>query len=164
MKENDPAKRRVSITMTTDEYQVFKAYAKRREMRLGEFARMSMKSEIRRRVRDKYWLREIPKETQSLVDRAMGMIVDAGVEVYFIKDSEYIKIGISTDVEKRLYGINTDNPHDIELLASFPGSRKIEKALHAAFGFCRLRNEWFHEAPQIYDFIEAMRRKWGSVL
>lgn len=164
MDKTNAIKKKTQITMTVDEYEVFSAYAKRRDMKLSEFARASMKSEIRRRIRDKYWLKQTPPNIAEFATRAACMPIDADTVVYFVKDGEHIKIGMTKDIGKRIATMRTDNPREFELLAVFPGSREMEKALHATFAFCRIRNEWFFDNPNIYAFIEAMRATQKSVL
>ena len=157
------AKRRVQVTMTDDEYAVFKAYARIHYSTIGAFARRSMKSEIRRRIRDRYWQHH---PTINIMELAQRVVDDTAGEgnVYFILQGEYIKIGYSTDVERRMDGIMCDNPNELTLLACFPATMKTERKLHDAFSHCRYRNEWFHADKDIYEFINAMREIGDSVL
>ncbi len=150
--------------MTVDEHEVFTIYAKGRKLTLAQFACVAMKSEIRRRVRDKYWLRQAPANIVSEAKRIFSEPIEDGSVVYFIRDGDYVKIGVSGNVEKRMDAMLGHNPHEIELLACFPGTTRTEKALHALFAFCRYRREWFYATPQIYDFINAARENEGSSL
>jgi len=69
--------------------------------------------------------------------------------VYIIRalTTEYYKIGITTDIEKRICGIQTAVPFwDLELVATQYSAdyRVIEKMLHENYSSQRLRNsEWF---------------------
>lgn len=66
--------------------------------------------------------------------------------VYFIRNNEgYIKIGIATDVQKRLAQLQTANAHKLELVGAIPHIRykDIEVRLHEQFADKRLLGEWF---------------------
>jgi len=71
--------------------------------------------------------------------------------VYFIKFSERIKIGFSTNVENRMKNL----PHD-EILALIPGTVSDEQALHKKFDAIRITGEWFANDPRLTDFIETL--------
>jgi len=149
--------------MTVDEYEVFKAYAGMQFATIGGFARRCMKSEIRRRIRDKYWERHASPDIKELAKK-IATDTDGDEYVYFIMEGKYIKIGYTRDIKNRMNGIECDNPNDLTLLACFPGDRRTELALHEAFSHCRYRNEWFHAANDIFEFINAMREISDSVL
>ena len=64
--------------------------------------------------------------------------------VYFVKiGRKAIKIGLTTDLRGRLASFRTATLEDIQVLATFPGGRKLEKYLHKLFADCRIRNEFF---------------------
>ena len=72
--------------------------------------------------------------------------------VYFIKESlgelAPIKIGVATDVEKRLKVLQTGNSRRLECLAilgPFHQERafKVEASLHRKFKKFKIRGEWF---------------------
>lgn len=154
---------RIQVSLSDDEYEVFKAYARIHDSTIASFARRGMRSEMRKRLRDKYWQRHPAK---NIVELAKIITADKSDEdfVYFVKCGEYIKIGYSTDVEARITGMMCDNPNDLELLACFHGNRITERILHESFSHCRHRNEWFHAGNDIYEFINAMRKIADSVL
>lgn len=56
-----------------------------------------------------------------------------------------VKIGISTNVERRLSGVQTGCPHRVKLASQWrtPHARKVEKAAHAALVKYRTSGEWF---------------------
>lgn len=54
-----------------------------------------------------------------------------------------VKIGIARDVEARIATLQTGNPDELHLLASFPGSQAHETALHRYLQAERIRGEWF---------------------
>lgn len=68
--------------------------------------------------------------------------------VYFISDGEYIKIGMSYNVEKRLAALQTSNPRALKLLRTIlvpneDWARYLEQELHKHFGEKRVAGEWF---------------------
>ena len=54
-----------------------------------------------------------------------------------------VKVGFSTDPAKRLRYLATGHPYRIDLVALLPGSRGLERALHARLADFRLEGEWF---------------------
>jgi hypothetical protein len=90
----------------------------------------------------------------------------ADLFVYFIRADEHgpIKIGHSTNVEKRLEQLQTGSSHPLRLLAKFKHDRakEIEKSLHSAFADLRLEGEWFEASDRILDVIAAWRTAEGD--
>lgn len=86
--------------------------------------------------------------------------------VYFIgaDDLEYVKIGRSKDVYKRLDGIQTSIPHDLKILLMIPGDKKAERAAHIRFEKYRKRGEWFVKAGPIERYINYINNKSGPFL
>ena len=77
--------------------------------------------------------------------------------IYFIRDGNYIKIGISVDPWKRLASFQTSHHNELELLAVMPGSEDLEAGLHRSFARFSKRGEWFEQNPQLLAFIETVR-------
>ena len=78
--------------------------------------------------------------------------------VYFIGDSDVVKIGVSKNVAHRLGTLNCGNVKELELLASVElpseeASLHLEKILHHKFGDIRLRGEWFTKTEELNHFI-----------
>jgi predicted GIY-YIG superfamily endonuclease len=87
--------------------------------------------------------------------------------VYFLRCEQYIKIGISHDPHARLRQIRkgggTSFPRRLdiaaaELITTEPGGFEREKELHAKFAHLRHTGEWFTEAPDLTDYINALAR------
>lgn len=75
--------------------------------------------------------------------------------VYFIEDSiERIKIGFSTDPERRLGELQTGSSNRLRLIGSIPGGQHLESKLHSDFAHLRLKDEWFHATQGLRSFIE----------
>lgn len=65
--------------------------------------------------------------------------------LYVIKGGDYCKIGITSNVENRIYALQTANAVKIvkKLVFGFNDARPVEKVLHSTFGSKRLNREWF---------------------
>lgn len=68
--------------------------------------------------------------------------------VYFISDGEYIKIGISSDIQSRLASLQTANARDLILCHSIllngrDEAQYFEGVLHQEFAEYRAMGEWF---------------------
>ncbi len=161
-------KRRISISVTDDEYNVFKVYAASQTRSVATFARVSMIAEIRRRGQ-RHWYKKMLAR-KGLLETAHELVVSAEGDkydqVYFVLDVDgpYIKIGYSRTPDKRFETMKTDNPHSLEFLFSFRGDRKTEKEIQRRFASIHHRNEWFHAADELYEFINALREEVGSLI
>jgi hypothetical protein len=79
--------------------------------------------------------------------------------VYFVQESLVgaIKIGVASDVERRLKIIQTDCPGTLTLLAVMPGvTNAVEPELHLMFSRFHIRGEWFRSDPELLEFIESV--------
>ena len=69
--------------------------------------------------------------------------------LYAISNGEQVKLGMSSDVNKRLKALQTSSPSDLVLLWKYyiantsADAIKIEKLLHRACKEFRIRGEWF---------------------
>lgn len=78
--------------------------------------------------------------------------------IYFISDaiSGYVKIGLSEDPWKRIAKIQSDCPGELSVLSIIDGGEAEEAALHARFGNCRIRGEWFRPDSALADHIATL--------
>lgn len=78
--------------------------------------------------------------------------------VYYIRLSDRIKIGFTTNLPGRMLVL----PHD-EVLAIEPGDFQLEQARHKQFREFRVvkQREWFHAVPPLLAHIEALRAEHG---
>jgi hypothetical protein len=81
--------------------------------------------------------------------------------VYFVEtcDRQYLKIGFSTQVQKRLHtvlGIKLPGDFALRVLGSIPGTRDTESWFHVTFAPARVNGEWFRQTPEIQAFLEAL--------
>ena len=82
--------------------------------------------------------------------------------VYFAENVEdgLIKIGTSSNLEARLYGLRKPRKgvlHDIRLLVTTDGWLAKERAYHAHFTASRVKGEWFEPTPDILEEIELLK-------
>jgi len=65
--------------------------------------------------------------------------------LYIIHNSEYYKIGISSDPENRLKALQTSSPYELKLIKVYEckNSNKIESLIHAKLKHKNIRGEWF---------------------
>lgn len=73
--------------------------------------------------------------------------------IYFVSDGRNIKIGISTDPDKRAAMLQTSHSARLEILGTQKGDRQLERDLHDRFRNHRQLGEWFKDAPEIRDYI-----------
>jgi hypothetical protein len=80
--------------------------------------------------------------------------------IYFIQQGENgaIKIGYSTDPEKRLRTLRTASPYPLQMRLVIEGGKKLEKELHDKFADCQLDGEWFEATDVLLRFMEEQRQ------
>ena len=81
----------------------------------------------------------------------------ASHKVYFVEavSTGLVKIGWTSNLEKRLYALRRGNAVELVLLKCIPGDRAVEAALHRRFRAYRVRGEWFRVDPLRSD-IDAL--------
>ena len=79
--------------------------------------------------------------------------------VYFIKSGDFLKVGYSTDVPKRMKQYATHNPN-FELLYIINGDQKLEKQIQSELNDYRFRLEWFHIDDYVMYMVEYLREKY----
>lgn len=84
--------------------------------------------------------------------------------IYFIQEDAGkgpIKIGESKNIEQRIRAIQTQVPHEINVLAIIPnGNSEKEKKLHDRFNAHRIVGEWFAACDEIYSIIEKVKKQY----
>lgn len=80
--------------------------------------------------------------------------------VYYVAnaDCSEIKIGYSSNLDKRLYDLESAHG-EIALLGWEPGSKDIERARHTAFNNSRLHGEWFAASDELIAFVRSLPTK-----
>jgi hypothetical protein len=70
--------------------------------------------------------------------------------LYLVKSGDYLKIGYTDNVYKRIRQYNTYNP-DIEVLSIRFGNEEDEKKLHELLSEYNYKLEWFHYNNEVID-------------
>ncbi|MGW4808738.1 GIY-YIG nuclease family protein [Kitasatospora sp. NPDC004272] len=65
-----------------------------------------------------------------------------------------VKIGCTTDLQRRLAALQCGSPFKLQLLATFTGGQELEAALHRLLASHRLEGEWFDLAGK--DPVEVV--------
>lgn len=79
--------------------------------------------------------------------------------IYYLRSGGYFKIGWTSDLEKRMKGY----PPDTQLLATRPGTKADERAIHKRFAHLLSHGrEWFPLAGEIQDHIDAVIAEHGA--
>lgn len=79
--------------------------------------------------------------------------------VYFLRVGGHIKIGWTADLSKRMRGYHPDST----LLATKPGTRKDERALHRKFSHLTTHGrEWFPLAPTVLEEVARTVAEHGE--
>lgn len=85
--------------------------------------------------------------------------------IYFGRMSNgAIKIGFSTDIDKRLAGLWHAVPGGISLIATMLGTPEAETWAHRKFAHLRISGEWFRPENDLLEFIEEVKRIGNEVL
>lgn len=79
--------------------------------------------------------------------------------VYYVRRSDLIKIGTTTNPFRRFSGLRPD-----EILAFEPGGPEEELRRHRQFAWCRIgkRGEYFRQAPALLAHAERLREEHGD--
>jgi hypothetical protein len=80
--------------------------------------------------------------------------------VYFVKPVGMpgpIKIGYSKSPMERMSGLMCWSPWPLEVVASVPGNRALEKNIHECFAHHHSHHEWFHAHPEILVAVEKIK-------
>ncbi len=89
---------------------------------------------------------ENPRNTTSKKNKILSWI-------YFLQCKNYIKIGRTNNILKRMVEIQCFNPFPLKLLLVFEGGSKQEASLHTRFGKDRIKGEWFLLSPHLKRYI-----------
>lgn len=81
--------------------------------------------------------------------------------VYFIRrkgdPSGLIKIGLTSDLSRRLASMETTIPEGIDLLVAIDGGEPVEAHFHALFRDSRVSGEWFVPSADLLACIDGLK-------
>lgn len=94
-----------------------------------------------------------------------GLSLFSPVPVYFVieRESDTIKIGVSTQIRRRLAQLQTGSPNELELMGWITPEDDYgtEKALHQKYEEWRFRGEWFNISQD--DVLHELKHAQGFV-
>lgn len=73
--------------------------------------------------------------------------------IYFIQHTDFIKIGYTKEIHKRLNQLQVSCPVKLKVLGLIPGTFEDESKHHIMFEHLRSHGEWFSADQEIIDFI-----------
>ncbi len=79
--------------------------------------------------------------------------------VYFVQSGGCgpVKIGWTRGpVLRRLAQLQTSHPSRLLLLADVPGTRNLERGLHATYGDLRMSGEWFRPEAELMELVNEI--------
>lgn len=84
--------------------------------------------------------------------------------VYYVERDGFVKIGYSTNLDKRLRYLGRGGVQapagmtigPVKLLATHGGGVKAEAAIHRKFAASRVVGEWFRKTPELVAHIERI--------
>jgi len=84
--------------------------------------------------------------------------------VYMVSDGDFVKIGVTSNIKKRINSIGVGNPRKLTLLdldrvgSNKDGAYKKEAFMHDKFKQHNVRGEWFSKAA-IEEFLKTQNKK-----
>lgn len=89
----------------------------------------------------------------------------SGPVVYVMSagDPEFVKIGFTTSLERRLRSLRTASHVEPIVHVAIPGTRSLERDLHNRFASAHQKREWFRLTDEIAAFIASERMKCESL-
>ena len=78
--------------------------------------------------------------------------------IYFVQavQLKLIKIGFSSNVEKRVAALSTACPDELKILKVVRGGQEVEGQIHKKFSRDRVRGEWFNPSEDLLSYIESL--------
>lgn len=108
-----------------------------------------------------YWIKrelEGPVEHIIISKRAAAKpktkIRNASSVVYFVECGEYLKIGLTNDLQGRMRGLQVGNPTKIKLVGWLSGGRMLEGGLHRRFAHLHCSGEWFRYDTDLRSYCK----------
>ena len=78
------------------------------------------------------------------------------VMIYFIKHTEYVKIGYTNRIKPRLSTLQISCPVKLEVIGLIEGSREDERKYHNIFKPAGSSGEWFEYNKELQIFVEGL--------
>ena len=79
--------------------------------------------------------------------------------LYFIKAGNFVKVGCSKNVKKRISAHQVSNPHECILLCSIKGDMfDLEKEAQLELKQHHYRGEWYKLTPKVKEYIKLVKK------
>ena len=84
-------------------------------------------------------------------------------KIYLISDGTFIKIGITSNIRKRIKNLQTGNPHKLKVLFTWyvENAEQLEIQLHKKFERKRKSGEWFDLTDDDVIIIRNVVMGWS---
>lgn len=75
--------------------------------------------------------------------------------IYFVRCNEFIKIGVASNVEERVAGMQTGNPYPLEVVKVIESANaeQEEEMIHVSLERYRVHGEWFKLPDSIIELL-----------
>jgi hypothetical protein len=116
-------------------------------------------------TRRKRWEKEEKRKEREAVklakvqEKAAEPSNPRGMYVYFVQAGENgpIKIGFSTDPDRRIKALRTAMSEELIVLKVVKGGRQLEKTLHDRFSEIHRRGEWYEPTTELLEFVNGLQ-------
>lgn len=81
------------------------------------------------------------------------------MSVYFVLQTNTVKIGFTKDVRARLKGLQTSTSIRLSLLGEVDGDRALERAIHRRLVQHRVVGEWFVDCDEVRHVINDVMKR-----
>lgn len=88
---------------------------------------------------------------------AQGWQQPTGV-VYFVEHDDEVKIGFTTDLQRRLANFRTASSGSYDVLLAIEATEVLEPYFHEKFATDRVKREWFRKSDALMAFIARRKR------
>jgi hypothetical protein len=79
--------------------------------------------------------------------------------IYFVKHTDYVKIGFTDDIRNRLNHLQVSCPVKLKLLALIEGDLNEENAHHEKFKHLLSNGEWFNYTQELEEYVTSLDRQ-----
>jgi len=76
--------------------------------------------------------------------------------IYFIRQNEAVKIGVTEDIQQRVSQIQVGTPYEVSVMLLIEGSYEKEAELHKTFNDFKIRGEWYWLSEEIKEYVAMM--------
>lgn len=87
---------------------------------------------------------------------------DVGL-VYFVLRSDEVKIGFTTNLEKRINAFKTATSEDLTVVLVIEGTPDLESYFHEKFQSAWIKREWFKYTEEIRCFVARRNRRYDRI-